>query len=672
MKASESKIKKYIGGPDQIFTIPPFQRNYAWTKKNCQELWEDIENSFKNNLKHYLGNIIYYEADSSGMHTEYILVDGQQRITTIFLLLIALRDTNSDEEFVKDLQNKFLINDTKETKNRLKLKSTNQDYAVFKEIMNKDIKNYSDSKSKLVENYEFFKDKIEKTDLTHEEILKTLMECEIVTIDLEKNSLEAIQTIYEQINSTGEALTVADLIRNLLLFSNDSSEQEKLYNEYWVPIENRLGTENISDFITSYLIINTDKKITIKNRYLEFKEYCRKKENKNKEILEDLSNYSKFYAYIVNEDCQNSIINRKIKEIKQLKVNDLYPLITILLKQMYKNETEELIKIMKMLADFILRYRIVKDYSGGGALQTVVKQLINKIKSENTITETAIRRELSNTSTRDSEYPTDARFAEILKTKSFKTDIEAVLLISRIEKYLTNKDIDVENYRLDNVMPQDIEDWDKNFKLTSDKLTEFHSENLKKLSNLVLVSEEKWDSEIENYSFFQKRILYNTENLETTRKIYDDYSIWNEESIEKRLNDMINLAVEATISPLPRTKGYKGSYTPGEYVINEDIETTGAKLEYIKYNGVKEEMKNWSDLFAFILKKAYEYNGDKFKKIMNSDIKKESSENKKLIQVGETDIYMVGASDSKTNLKNCNLIIDKIGLDPENFIIKLK
>ena len=112
MKATETTILKFIGGEDKVFIIPPFQRNYEWTIEQCEELFDDILNAVKSKKNHYLGNIIYYEGENNGASfSENILIDGQQRVTTILLLLCAIRDITTDDTLKKKIDRKYLKNE---------------------------------------------------------------------------------------------------------------------------------------------------------------------------------------------------------------------------------------------------------------------------------------------------------------------------------------------------------------------------------------------------------------------------------------------------------------------------------------------------------------------------------------------------------------------------------
>ena len=277
MKAVDEKVGRFIGNSDTVFIIPPFQRHYSWDEEQCCELFDDILDSIKKDKSHYIGNIVYYvgENDRAGFN-EYILVDGQQRITTILLLLCAIRSKLSAEE-AKRLEKKFLINeDETDEKYRVKLKQTDNDLRVFEKIITNSVLSSKERENKLFKNYNYFIDRL--ADFDEEMAVKfynSTANLDIVDLNLKiEKDLEAVQKIFEKINSTGKELSVADLIRNYLLISNNFDEQKRLYDNYWVKIENLYqDKEKISEFAKHYLITKRGIWAEEKKMYNTFKLY---------------------------------------------------------------------------------------------------------------------------------------------------------------------------------------------------------------------------------------------------------------------------------------------------------------------------------------------------------------------------------------------------------------
>lgn len=288
MRATETNVLKFIGGFDKVFIIPPFQRNYEWNSEQCDELFDDIINAYKNGKTHYLGNVVYYVGKNDGAsYSEYILVDGQQRVTTILLLLCALRDSISNQNVCDSVNRRYLINDTGDNRFRIRLKQTSYDSQSFMSIIDQTPLDNDDNN--IAKNYHYFKKLIKESDVKAEDIYETIPLLEIVDVNLQiENDLETVQTVFEKINSTGKRLSPADLIRNFLLLAKNSNEQEKLYNDYWVKIENIIKNENISRFSRDYLIMNIFDDVPEAKIYKMFKNYVNDSKAKHIDILNDM------------------------------------------------------------------------------------------------------------------------------------------------------------------------------------------------------------------------------------------------------------------------------------------------------------------------------------------------------------------------------------------------
>ena len=226
-------ILDFISATKRTFIIPVYQRNYSWDKDNCEKLFSDLIDSLKSGKKHYFGNIVYYaiSTDFASGYSELALIDGQQRVTTIMLLLAAIRDLSDDEKLKEDIQVTYLTNPQSAEQNRVKLKQIESDRGVYEAIIagNYDGKDNSNAGS----NYQTFRRLIKNSGKTSNEILAAINNLQVVALDLElkeQGSLsESPQVIFESINATGKKLSDADLIRNWLLIGIQENKQENFY-----------------------------------------------------------------------------------------------------------------------------------------------------------------------------------------------------------------------------------------------------------------------------------------------------------------------------------------------------------------------------------------------------------------------------------------------------------
>ena len=290
MKAVEQTVLGVIGGLDKVFIIPPFQRNYEWGFEQCDELFSDIINASLSHKPHYLGNVVYYPGkNNSASYGEYILVDGQQRVTTILLLLCAIRDTSQDENLKRKINNRFLINDTTDERFRIRLKQTSHDSNPFIAIVDNTLRNNDYSDSNLVKNYKHFIELILSSEINPINIFEAMPILEVVDVNLNVNDLSSVQTVFEKINATGKKLTPADLIRNYLLLSDSAEEQESLYKRYWVRIEDNVTNNYISKFAHDYLVMNVYDDVSEENIYKQFKAHFENSQATHSDILIEMN-----------------------------------------------------------------------------------------------------------------------------------------------------------------------------------------------------------------------------------------------------------------------------------------------------------------------------------------------------------------------------------------------
>lgn len=344
MKATETSVLSFVGGLDKAFIIPPFQRNYEWKENDCEVLFFDIEKACLTKQKHYLGNVVYYPGKNDGAaYSEYILVDGQQRVTSILLLLCALRDSMSDEKEKQRINARYLCNDTNNERYRVRLKQTEYDAGSFIKVVDGEYIDNApniDIDSNVFKNYKKFRKLIAEAQVrnsivTPGALYEAVNSVEIVDVNLQiQDNLEAVQTVFEKINSTGKPLTPADLIRNLLLLTGSAYQQEQLYKKYWIRIEEILKSVNISRFAHDFYVMNKYEELKTDDTYSKFKQFFYDKykdgsRNDNESILKDLLRYAKYYSWLIFENCPDETLNRNVRMLNILKTNDLYHFICI-------------------------------------------------------------------------------------------------------------------------------------------------------------------------------------------------------------------------------------------------------------------------------------------------------------------------------------------------------
>lgn len=630
MKATDLNVLEFIAGFNKVFIIPPFQRNYEWSPQECDELFDDLIKAYKNNKSHYLGNIVYYFGENnSSSFTELILVDGQQRITTILLLLCALRDLSDDIEIRQSIDISYLTNMTQNEKYRIRLKQTAYDSDCFIGIIKGERIN---ERNNTVTNYEHFKKRIRESGIPINDLYNTLRKLEIVDVNLQiDNDLGKVQTVFEKINSTGKKLEPADLIRNYLLLANTAKEQELLYTEFWLKIEQTIKNENISRFARDFLILKIFQDIPKEKIYKEFRKYFDSIEESHSNILKEMYRLSKYYEWLLYENCPNKKINFIVKYLNCLKTSDLYPFYIYLFDKLYNIDNNKLEKILNLLSDFMLRYRVVTPSGGGGALRSAIHNLLEILNSDEIPLEyDSILYELSNSATPSSRYPDDTEFKQALIEH---IDIPyARVAYLKLELFETkNIAPPIDEITIEHLLPQTLTDWWVNNlggKTEADRISESY---LNSIGNLAPISQgynsknsnKPWSEKVKNLKCVQFTVT-----SETTK-----YAEWKEADLIERNNNIADRLCKAVTAPLSRTRKYqtksKNSELNGVFALSDsDISVTGTSIKYLIYEGNPTPVDTWRDLLMEVCKILNNNNKELLKEIAEKNLIHKSTSTK--------------------------------------------
>ena len=556
-------LKDLLGGVNKIFEIPLFQRNYNWTVDNCKELYDDIIKSYDDNTSHFIGIFIHYNSSVSSLKTSNVLIDGQQRLTTIMLLLCAIRDVTDDENLKKCIDKDFIYNTNNNIRFRFKLKQNNFDNDNFEKVLGNKIESIQ-TKSKIYINYSKFiswiSEDINRIDLN--KLLECIKRMEAVEIILNNDNIENVQQIFEKINSTGQPLSAADLIRNYLLFTGNMQEQQELYNK-WTCIEKIVGVNNITQFVKAYTIRYSYEVITSRNIYSDFKNQF--KTWSHEKILDDMLKYSIYYAIIeentyykydldynvVVENNDDRHINNTLKLLDALGTDDLIPLFMMLFDELYRNNKSKLDEILELILEFMIRYRVVQPSAGGGAMQAKIYGIMRSINDKSCpLTVKGIYAKLSSYDSDASRYPTDSQFIAHLKENMLSKNGRVLLYQYARRRNYEIMDFD-SNVTLEHLMPQTIDPskeegkwWINN--LGKNKYKEIQEKYTDCIGNYALLTR-GLNASISNgpWPIKRKEMLVKAFDSET-RKVAV-VSKWNENSVKER-NDKLSNEIKQYIT----------------------------------------------------------------------------------------------------------------------------
>lgn len=607
MEANKIRLLEFLGSGKRTFNIPVYQRNYDWKTEHCTRLFKDVEKIALSNfqLEHFLGTVVYVISQIQPTFLEFVLIDGQQRITSITLLLKALYDAIEDEELKEDIYESYIINKRAPEALRIKLKPIESDMCAYENILSNDI---GKSDSNIYNNYITFKTLIEKSEATPEQLYNALNNVELVYIQLEKDKKsENPQMIFESLNSTGLSLTQADLIRNFLLMNHSYEQQTKLYKEYWLKIERLLSNSKISDFVRDYLTMKTYK-ICVKDKVYEtFKSFALDPKNNFDEqgLLEDLLVFAKYYSNFLYYNSDNEQINSCLEQFQQMKSSTVYPVLLYIFDDCYaykKIDESELVDIMDILISYIYR-RLICGYPTN-ALNKIFANLIDEIEKSNEpkyadkILSVLAQKTSSGTFPKNKEFEIEFEQKDLYKSKIDKYTLCMLENYLKKEKVYVSNDITVEHIMPQKLTPQ----WQIEL---GKKYEDIHSQYLHTIGNLTISG---YNSELSNKDFSDKKDIYRESNISLCRDICE-YEKWNDESIKKRAKDLFNIALNIWGLPekyniLKENANIIDYSIP--YNIQADINITGEKPKQLIIMDTEYSITTWKDMLRTLCKELYE------------------------------------------------------------------
>ena len=509
MKASERKITKLFSESDTVFSIPVYQRDYNWQEKQCQRLFKDILQTGKNEKvsSYFLGSIVYIHDGIYGVgEKEFHVIDGQQRMTTLTLLFLAIYFKLKGTILAKDadkIYNQYVVNPYSEKEIKLKLLPPEENLYILNKISHNkfnELEAFQDRN--MLKNYLFFEKELENLSFDDMKHLSNGIEKLIyIDIALEKGKDDP-QKIFESLNSTGLDLSQGDLIRNYILMDLERGEQNRIYKEIWIPIENNCKvsdgseiTSYVSDFIRDYLTLKTEK-ISSKPKVFEtFKLYY---EKENDEKLEDMKKYSEAYSYIIKPSLEKDRdIQRELDYLKSLDKTVINTFLIGILKDYKDNilEKDELVNMLILLQSYLWRRYITEKPTN--ALNKIFQGMYGKISRSGNYYENLVDILMAE------DFPTDEELESALKLKNVYKDKEKLnYVFKKLENYNHNELIDFENEKItiEHIFPQKPNKaWKENY---SDNELEQMISFKDTISNLTLTGS---NSNLSNKAFHEKR-----------------------------------------------------------------------------------------------------------------------------------------------------------------------
>lgn len=607
-----SIITNFLSQNGQQYKIPVYQRNYEWSKEQCKKLFEDIVQAAKRNQLHFTGSIVFQPlAPIKGINNS-IVIDGQQRLTTIYILMKALVDMAlSDTEkamptaalFNIDQFNQFNLDDT--TKVKLKPAKDNNDQ-LLNLLYNKH--DSIDKNCEIYRNYSYFCDLIKEQQalgLSVSDIYRGIGLLTVAVIQLDAN--DKAQEIFERINSTGIPLSLADKIRNHVLMTD--IDQDRLYEDYWLKIEKLLPKELISSFFLDYLNIKIDGFAKENDAYDIFKVIFTSENYSNESMLREILHYAEFYhTFLYGSKKYGEEVDSLLKSLQKLKQTTVF----LFLFRVFDDydsgiiDQRELAKVLRFLLNYSIRRLICE--VGSNSLRGLYKTLYSRIfaRSENKQHYYDSIVSFFQQLTSKDALPDDKMFITALKQNNLyrKNALCKFLLIS-IENQGKEKLV-TDDLSIEHILPQNKNlstAWQK--MLGSDVWKEVQEQYVHTLGNLTLTG---YNSELGDLPFTEKKQKLEDADSKVVT-LYSDVKVcttWNADAIERRADRLAAIIVKLYPIAQPQETISFADPRYKEYTCDNPNDATYKTPNYYVLQGERVNTTNFAEMLRSIIARLYE------------------------------------------------------------------
>ncbi|WP_187936321.1 DUF262 and DUF1524 domain-containing protein [Helicobacter pylori] len=545
MEAKATPLLKFIkDNQKNQLVIPIYQRAYSWGKEQCKQLWDDIIKTGGNDQikEHFIGSILYVVVGITHSDNALLIIDGQQRLTTITLLLTALRNHWSDKR--KEIEDHYLINSDKDGDKKFRLILSDSDKDTLLSLIDKDRRKPSEPSSKIVENFKLFEEWISKNTNKLETIFKGLEKLMIVYIALEKGKNDP-QLIFESMNSKGMELAQTDLIKNYILMGLEPEKQKIFYKKYWRAMEEDFKqNEKLFDrFVRHYLTIKTGKIPNEKRVYEAFKRYQQERGIETEVLLQDLQKYCGYFCRIVFKKEADKDLNKALSFLVDLEMDVIYPL----LLELYSDYSDGVLSKQ----DFIPIIALIESYICRRAVCALGTNSLNKVFPSFTkhIQKNEYFKSLEahfGYLTEKQRFPNNDEFKKLFITIDFYKFQKNEYFFERLENFDTKEPVNTKGLTTEHIMPQTLtEEWEKDL---GENFKEIHKKYLHTIGNLTRTG---YNSKYRNKSFQEKRDMekgFKDSPLRLNQSLRDLES-FGEEEIKKRANDLADWALKIWTYP---------------------------------------------------------------------------------------------------------------------------
>lgn len=691
MKGTAIPIYEMFDGSKTKLQIPVYQRNYDWKVPNCQQLFDDLVDMVKEDRDtHFFGSIVEIGGDYS---SKLQIIDGQQRLTTVYLLILAMVKLLEDGQIeaedpdlvAEEIEEDYLIcRHVKDRENidHYKLQPVKHDAEALMKLFGPE-SDYEEESNQTT-NFKFFQDEILKQRITVDELWDAIQRLIVIDISLRQGEDDA-QLIFESLNSTGVDLTEADKIRNFVLMNLPADQQEEFYNKYWHPIE--LDTEDgneyhVSEFIRNYLTFKLKKVPAMGKVYLVFKRFIEQKKMTTEAVLQDLLKYAGYEKQIRSAQSPSDKVNVLLKRLAVLEVNVTRPFILPLFDywQEGKVSADEVAAVLGSIESYIFRRLIcgMQNNSLNKLFATLFSDSLKYVDQSDNYVDIINYLLLSKTEV--SHFPTDDEFAESIETRDAYNMRQQTkyYIFDRLENQDSLERVNVidkmqnNRFTIEHIMPQTLSSaWKKEL---GDDYQAIYDRWDNRLANLTLTA---YNSSYSNKSFHEKKTAENGFDHSGFR--LNDFVKECDQWTEKELIERSELLKQTALKlwPMPSSKFQPKVVENEVYGLDDDNNYANVKIaSYSLMNTpYKLPKRTWKEMYIGVVRALYELDPAPMRQLIAGDRTKlekvliDHPENG-FSQVADG-VYLYTSTDNWNKIHKLRDLFDFYGIDQSELQIEV-
>ncbi|WP_304684142.1 DUF4268 domain-containing protein [Ileibacterium valens] len=684
MDREKKQLLRFMAVNDQRFIIPIYQRSYDWDIENCAQLFDDLVKIIKlERDSHFFGSIVGKNT-SDGRHENYLIIDGQQRLTTVSLLLLALYKllnrqilSSADETIQPKIFEEFLVNRFQKKDSWFKLRLNKSDQKAYQSLFSDDpeiVLGYN-----ITNNFNYFYNRIQELEVSADELYEALWKLEVIDIWLSEK--DNAQLIFESLNSTGLALSEGDKIRNYILMDLPMKQQEEYYEKYWNKIESFTG-RNLSMFVRAYLSIKNERIPPQSRIYIEFKNYVDSSHVEIEQLLADMLEYANRYRVLLKGKTADSALNGSIYRLNRLESTVTHPFLLEVLRYLdeKKLSIQEVSEVFRMVENYIFR-RIICEIPTNSLNKTFLQLNREIIRLDGTVNQYVDKlKYIFRTKKERERFPQDQEFKHSFENKLVyqMNSKNRIYLLERLENDGTVEDkdvyrhVDAGDYSIEHIMPQHLtEEWKQEL---GDDYEKVHEIWLHRAANLTLTG---YNSSYSNRSFQEKK---------KTKNGFEDSGIrmnswiakqdkWTESELEERSDLLANRAQEIWYYPVTKYEPQSEQNEP--YHLDEEI-PLDCEPEIYRLLQKKRKVSNWDDLYVQVVQQLYAADPTILQKLASSGLSDlganfntDPSVFKKSEKIADG-IYIRTDNELQKKISVITNLLSKYDMDPSDLTIYFK